>query len=368
MKIFHCHCGNTIHFENTRCLACGRVLGFLPDIGPLAALEPAGEVLWRALTPGTGLHRMCDNYRLQNGCNWMVPESDPQTLCRACRLNQLVADLSVSHNRVRWDRIETAKRRLLFELARLGLVVVGRDEDPQRGLAFEFLEDHDLRMEFSDSVAPVRRVYTGHRDGLITINLAEADPSVREQMRESMNERYRTLLGHLRHEIGHYYFERLVHDTPRLAEFRELFGDERRDYGQALEAYYAIGPAFGWEKFWISAYASAHPWEDWAETWAHYLHIAATLEIAHDHDFVVGGQRLRPSVLTAAESGQQASDYRIIDGTLAEALRHWTRLTVVLNDLNRSMGMPDAYPFVLSPQVTNKLGFVHRVVAAAATA
>ncbi|MHB8454143.1 MAG: zinc-binding metallopeptidase family protein [Acidiferrobacterales bacterium] len=366
MKIFHCYCGNTVYFENTRCFACNRELGFLPDKGALVALEPAAEALWRPLPPGAGLYRKCDHFRLENGCNWMLEESDPQSLCRACRLNRVIPDLGLPHNRVRWARIETAKRRLLFDLSRLGLTVLGRNEDPQSGLAFDFREDADPGVEFSDSIAPAQRVFTGYGNGLITINLAEADSGVREQTRERMNERYRTLLGHFRHEIGHYYFEHLVRDVPELTEFRELFGDERRDYGQALQAYYANGPLSGWEQSWISAYASAHPWEDWAETWAHYLHIAATLELAHDHEFVAESRQSRALTQAGDAYGQKARDYRIIDGTLAEALGDWTRLTVVLNDLNRSMGMPDAYPFVLAGHVISKLDFVHRIVTAAA--
>ena len=42
----------------------------------------------------------------------------------------------------------------------------------------------------------------------------------------------------------------------------------------------------------------------------------------------------------------------------------WNAVTLALNSLNRSMGMKDAYPFVLTAPVLDKLRFVHKLVQA----
>ena len=367
MKNFHCQCGHTVFFENTQCLNCGRALGFLPDQGVLSALEPAGDERWRALVPeGRGTYfRQCRNYRDENVCNWMIPEGDSQTYCRSCRLNHMIPDLSLPKNRTLWARIETAKRRLLYTLFALGLPAIGRQEQPERGLAFEFLADLGPGPEFADDLGHHRHVITGHRDGLITINIAEADAAVREEMREKMHEMYRTLLGHFRHESGHYYWNRLVRDGPWHAEFRVLFGDEQQEYDEALRRYYESGPPAGWQHSYISAYATAHPWEDWAETWAHYLHIVDTLETAHDYGFFISGRQVRPPATRSRSSKQRASGRYQTPASIDDLLGDWARLAVALNALNRSLGLSDAYPFVLSPAAAEKLRFVHRVIGAA---
>jgi hypothetical protein len=363
MKTFHCHCGNTIYFENSRCLACGRDLGFLPDALVLSAIEPAGEEeggnpgAVRPLAPeGHGrLYRRCSNYAEEGVCNWLLLAADPQPRCPSCRLNRVIPDLSEPRNRVLWARIETAKRRLLYTLFALGLPVVGQDRDPRSGLAFAFLADAPAGTEFTDSMGRERRVLTGHEQGLITINLAEADDPKRERIRERMNELYRTLLGHFRHESGHFYWQRLVAGGPFHEDFRTLFGDERADYSQALDRHYTEGPSPHWAQDHISAYASAHPWEDWAETWAHYLHMTDTLETADDH-----GLRLNGQPVQAPAPG--------MDPEFAVFLRDWTQVAAALNDLNRSMGLPDAYPFYPSAKATEKLAFVHRVIRSSAVA
>lgn len=365
MKNYRCECGNTIYFENAQCLVCGRALGYLPEHGVLSALEPGapgtdGVVLWRALAP-TGAdgqryrqhYRKCANYREERVCNWMIPEADTHAFCASCRLNHIIPNLDEPQNRVLWRRIEEAKRRLLYTLYRLRLPVVGHEDDAEHGLAFEFLADAPSEMEFTDDIERQGRVTTGHRAGVITINLAEADPSARERMRERMNEQYRTLLGHFRHEIGHYYWERLVCDANCLEDFRVLFGDERADYDAALGGYYANGAPADWQINYVSAYAAAHPWEDWAETWAHYLHIVDTLETAHDYEFMLSGRSLGAPV--------QRSE-RADDAVFDRLLQDWAALSLALNSLNRSMGMPDAYPFVLSERATEKLRFVHAII------
>jgi hypothetical protein len=246
---------------------------------------------------------------------------------------------------------------LLYTLYNLGLSIIGRDVDPDRGLAFEFLADQTSDDEFSNQVTPQQSVITGHRAGLITINIREAEDSAREELRKKMKERYRTLLGHFRHESGHYYWERLISNTSNLDEYRRLFGDERTDYQQSLDTYYQSGPPADWQVNWISAYASSHPWEDWAETWAHYLHMVDTLETAQDLGFRIHGQDV--SMQTAGLQATQGYMTRaVFDGLLED----WGRLAVALNALNRSMGLADAYPFVISSNVLAKLHFIHKVI------
>jgi hypothetical protein len=362
MKTFRCTCGNTLHFENYQCFECGRTLGFLPDQGVLSALEER-DGLWHALRPAAeAAYRKCRNYAEQDICNWMVPADDDDAYCVSCRLNHIIPDLSDPHNKVLWFRIERAKRRLIYSLLSLGLPIVGRDQDPERGLAFEFLADTTDGAEFTDEISPHERVMTGHRAGLITINIAEADHIAREEMREKMNERYRTLLGHFRHEIGHYYWMLMVNDSEWLAPAREVFGDDRRDYAGALELYYREGPTADWSEYYISPYASVHPWEDWAETWAHYLHMVDTLETAHDFGFSVLGKPVTSPKAVLAADTQYGYGLNVRRATFAMLLEDWAKLTVALTALNRSMGLQDPYPFVLSAGAKRKLAFVHQLI------
>jgi hypothetical protein len=252
--------------------------------------------------------------------------------------------------------MEQSKRRLLYTLYKLNLPVVSRKQNPQKGLAFAFLEDQ-VEDEFGDELTVKNYVSTGHNAGLITINLSEAEHTARIEMREKMNEQYRTLLGHFRHESGHYYWDRLVNNSPFIEEFRRLFGDERIDYKLALQAYYHNGPSLNWQNVWISAYASMHPWEDWAETWAHYLHMVDTLETANDLDFSIAGNQI---VDPLAELNRYDELY--IETRFTQLFNHWSQLTNALNALNRSMGLDDAYPFVISITALKKLRFVHHIV------
>ncbi|HSK39329.1 MAG TPA: putative zinc-binding peptidase, partial [Arenibaculum sp.] len=273
MRLFTCqNCQQLLYFENTRCERCGLTLGYLPDVGTLSALEPDGE-LWRTLAVPGRTYRYCAN-AVHGACNWLVPHDGPTPFCVACRHNRTIPDLSVPENLRRWRKLEIAKRRLVYTLLKLHLPLKSKSEDAATGLAFDFLADPDT----TDGGGPA--VMTGHDNGLITINLAEADDVERERRRDDLGEPYRTVLGHLRHEVGHYYWDRLVRDAGRTRSFRALFGDESRDYGEALKAHYANGPAADWRDTFVSSYASSHPWEDFAETWAHYLHIIDTLETA----------------------------------------------------------------------------------------
>lgn len=356
MRIFHCVCGNKLYFENTVCFQCSGTLGYLPDRRTIARIMPTEGEFWQAETAlgPAGQYRKCSNYAVHDACNWMVPADDTSPFCHACRLNQLIPDLSLRENLRLWYRIEQAKRRLVYTLDMLGLPVFGKALDPEHGLAFEFLRDPISETdEFFNQIGESQRILTGHRRGIITINIAEADPGARERMREQMREAYRTLLGHFRHEIGHYYWELLVRDTPWQDKVRAAFGDERQDYSTALEAYYANGPVQDWPAHFISAYASAHPWEDWAESWTHYLHMADTLETAHDLGLSVRGR--------AAELMLPGNPER-----LSAVLEDWAELTDALNMLNRSMGLPDAYPYTIGPAAIEKLRLIDEIVADAA--
>ena len=353
MKLFTCAgCDNPVYFENVSCTRCGAVLGFVPEDMTLASFEPSGDGNWRRIDDG-GAYRMCTNYAEHAACNWMLPGDDDEAFCTACRLNRTIPDLSVERNRALWQTLEVAKRRLVYSLLRLGLTVAPRSRDPS-GLEFDFLADTP------ETFSERGRVLTGHGEGLITLNIAEADPAERERMRDQMDEPYRTVLGHFRHESGHFYWDLLVRGGAWLEEFREHFGDETIDYGQALENHYANGPPPDWRERFVSAYASTHPWEDWAETWAHYLHIVDTLETAHAF-----GLRIRPRVDTDADRTVRHDSDAYTQSDTVSLIDDWLPLTFALNSLNRSMGHEDAYPFVLTPAAIEKLGFVHRVVCAA---
>lgn len=347
MKLFECQsCGQLLYFENTVCVRCGHSLGYLPGQAQLSALQPAADGRWQALGDLDHEYRACANAGL-GACNWMVPAESQDAFCRACRLNRTVPNLNDPERAALWRPLEAAKRRLIYSLMRLGLAVRSRDDDPQGGLAFDFLSAQD-----SDEP-----VMTGHASGVITIDLAEADPVAREQMRTDMTERYRTVLGHFRHEIGHYYWNDLVANTAWLEPSRALFGDERADYGDALNRHYETGPPADWTHRFISSYATAHPWEDFAESWAHYLHIVDTLETAQAFGMTI---RARAGTDPVLSMEIEFDPYRTADfDTLVQA---WVPLTAAVNSLNGSMGQPDLYPFVLAHDVIEKLRFIHRLV------
>ncbi len=343
MRTFRCECGNTLYFENTDCVQCGRKLGFLPDALTLSALDPAENGEFVALTQEVlgRRYRQCLNYSQQDACNWMVPSDDPDPYCMACRLNEVIPNLDKPGNRTLWIRIEQRKRRLIYDLRHHRLPVIPRSSRPDIGLGFAFLEDDPGGgHEFHDHHQG-NQIMTGHANGLITINIAEADDVERERMRVQMNEQQRTLLGHFRHESGHYYWDRLVATGPMLARVRELFGDERQDYTSSIDQYYSAGPPANWQQNYVSAYASAHPWEDWAECWAHLLQINDTLETA--------------VAIGLAPAG-------VIGGDMVTRADHWTKLALKINLLNRSMDQPDPYPFVLTPNVVQKLQLVDEVI------
>ena len=344
MKLFECqNCGQPLYFENTSCESCGLRLGYLPDQQVVTALREA-DGLWRSLAVPQPLYRFCANAQY-DVCNWLVGSDHPEIFCAACRHNRTIPDLSRPENLLHWRRIEFAKHRLFYTLLKLRLPLTTRREDAN-GLAFDFLSPP------ADGSAET--LVTGHAGGLITLNVAEADDIERERQRKSLAEPYRTLLGHFRHEIAHYYWDHLVADSPVLGEFRQLFGDEREDYQAALQRYYATGPAPDWTDRFVTAYASAHPWEDFAETWAHYFHMTDTLETAY-----VTGLAVNPKL---PQSPGAVFDFHPRDTDMKQLVAAWLALTFAVNSINRSMGLHDLYPFVLGPLAVAKLDFIQQLI------
>ena len=388
---FHCQCGQPVFFRNSQCLVCGTPLGYdceratllplMPATMPGAEYEDQATPLcqaWQAsqlqaapldgdgvATPAPAdnscassapfgpLYKRCRNLSTPAACNWLIGADDPHDMCRACRLNRTIPDLAdpdQPDNGYLWGRVELAKRRLVSSLITLGLPVASRmSEDTTRGLVFDFLR------------SPINgpHVMTGHDTGLITLNVDEADDAKRETVRKALREPYRTLLGHFRHEVGHYYWDRLVACTPWLDGFHQLFGDESLDYLGALKRNYEEGPPADWPLHFVSAYASTHPWEDWAECWAHYLHMRDTVDTALSFGLSVEQFDLEftPFTIDAVYQPEHAGAEQFL-----AFLNHWTRLTTLLNEMSRSMGQPDFYPFVLPRDVVAKLHFIHLVV------
>ena len=326
MRALECPtCGRRVFFENDRCLACGTSLGFEPTTFSMVPV-----VDQRCAAASTA------------GCNWVADGRGADGLCRSCQLTRTRPPDDDTEAQGRFVEAEAAKRRLVAQLIDLGLPIVGHAQDPE-GLAFDLLSSR-----FDE-------VMIGHEDGVITLDLAEADDAYRERVRTELGEAYRTVLGHLRHEVGHYYWMVLVRDAGRVDEFRERFGDERASYGDALAAHYGGPGPTGWDHAHVSAYATMHPWEDWAETFAHYLHLRDTLQTAAHTGVHLAGP-------DGAARPPHAGDG---DAPFDDVVEDWIALAGALNALSRSMGAADLYPFVLAPTVIDKLAFVDSLVRAA---
>jgi hypothetical protein len=355
MKLFQCQgCGNIVHFENTICVSCSRRLGYAAERQSMIALDPVSDgVAQRPLHAEAGSPQrryfFCAN--AEDGvCNWLIAEEDSHSLCQSCRHNHMAPDLSVAGNLERWARLERSKRHLFYSLLLWDLPAPVVGEGAQEPLVFDLLGDVQTEQG-------VKTILTGHDLGRITVNIAEADDDVRERRRVDMGEPYRTLLGHFRHEIGHYYWDLLVRDGGDIQGFRDVFGDERPDYDEALRTYYANGAPKGWQACFISAYATSHPWEDFAETWAHYMHIVDTLETAASLGVSLNMRGFADDKIHARVD----FDPYLSEG-IEEILDAWTPVSVAINSLTRSLGQTDAYPFVLSPAIVAKLTFIHKVI------
>ena len=371
LKRYQCQCGKPVFFRNSTCLACATPLGYDTALGLLIPLAPSQQPeQWQQCPPG-GLageinsatpkqYARCANLVTAAACNWLIDVADENNghqpphgrYCLACSLNRTIPDLSdPAHpeNGTHWRKVELAKRRMLAGLLGLGLPVTPKSEDAINGLAFDLLT----------SQPGLTPVLTGHDNGLITLNLQEADDAVRESIRSAMREPYRTLLGHFRHESGHYFWDRLIKNSNWLGSFRQLFGDESQDYASSLQNNYSNGPPENWCLNYVSGYGASHPWEDWAETWAHYLHMRDTLDTAESLGMAVNAQLLEFTPFTPDVLFDQN------DPAAAEFLtflNQWAGLTVLLNEMSRSMGQADFYPFVLPTPVVAKLHFVHVIV------
>jgi len=324
MRSFSCRvCSNPLFFDNVVCVSCGTALAYARPEHDIVPLRPDGIYV----DADRWVWHPCVNRDLF-GCPWLTElAGQPCFSCALTRTRPSDADLK---GLSQFPLAEAAKRRLIVELDALGLPIVTRDDDPEHGLAFDLLS----------SVA--ENVIIGHDNGIITLDLAEGDDAHRERMRMELAEPYRTLLGHFRHEIGHFYEDQLVGDANR-DRVREVFGDESADYQAAIDRHYAEGPPEGWEERYISAYATMHPFEDFAETFAHVMHISETVHTARAY----GLSTVDPSAFSSFRD--------LVTGV-------WVPMSTALNQINRSMGAGDLYPFVLPPAVLDKLELVSELV------
>ena len=340
MRDFLCpNCGQHLAFENSVCLSCGSALGFSLDNIALLVIS-SGEDSEHGGAVDSGQYQLCANLHVAE-CNWLVKVNPGRgavaDLCTSCKLTRARPNDADTAALAAFAAAEKAKRRLVLELIDLKLPIVNRDEDPKYGLAFDLMSSQP------------ENVVTGHHNGVITLDLAEGDDVHREQLRIAMDEPCRTLLGHFRHEIGHHYFHHLVGTAEDyLRRFRALFGDPDTDYRQALDRRYNCGPPPDWKTDYVSSYATMHPAEDWAETFARYLHIRDTLDTAAAFGFAPSGATFERRML-----GPSGFD-TIID--------RWLPLAWALNMVNRSMGRDDLYPFVLPTAVLAKMRFIHTII------
>ncbi|MEP1086757.1 putative zinc-binding peptidase [Algoriphagus sp.] len=344
MKLFECgNCSHTLFFENLSCEKCGHLTGYDHLSAEMLTFQPNTHPL---VSDRKGIaYKYCQN-REFGVCNWLIPAEDNREFCPACELNRTIPNLSDSENFSKWQKLEVAKHRLVYQLLALRLEILPQETNPEIGLCFDFIARQ------GDS-----KIMTGHANGVVTILLSEADSVHREQMRKQLSEPYRTLIGHFRHEVGHYFWDRLINrDQKVLGDFRAIFGNEQADYAASLKTYYQNGAPENWQDSCISQYATSHPWEDWAETWAHYLHIMDMTETAYYFGIAV-----RPKVKNMALGGSADFDPYTVQDFLT-IYNAWAPISFSINSLNRSMGIPDAYPFVVSHAVVEKMKFIHHLV------
>ncbi len=352
MNRFVCHCSNVLFFENTQCVACGSQVGWCPVCQRLNGLLDRADGTFQC---GFGdCHSplvKCHNYHVEHVCNRCLlanpNEVSGTRLCDYCRYNETIPDLSVEGNRERWYRLETAKRRLLYTLDLLKLPYGNAEDGFHLPLSFDFKADNHFSGNQWKTMGDHEQVHTGHLHGKITINLREAEDVEREKLRVSFGEAHRTIIGHFRHEIAHYYWELLIQDQQE-AQFIQIFGDyQNPTYTHALERHYKEGPPPNWHSNFISAYATMHPWEDFAETFAKYLAMVSVLDTAR-HNFLKNA----------------------VDPTKAQMkkmIQSYQSLGLVLNEMNREMGLIDLMPEILLPPVVEKLRFTHNLIRTASS-
>jgi hypothetical protein len=342
MKSFACpRCRNKVYFETIKCLKCKQALGFDAATLSMVAVEGVTAEDARVRKPnenGGGL-RSCANAG-HGVCNWLTTSADANGLCVACDLNRTIPNLSEAGSLPAWRDLERAKKRLVYSMLRFGLPLDASAAGRGR-LTFDF----------------ARNIGTGHLGGVITIDVIEADAVEREKQRQHFGEPYRTLLGHLRHESGHFYWMVLIEAANRLDEFRAMFGDERQNYQAGLAGHHAGAVPADWQALHVSAYSSSHPWEDWAETWAHYLHMIDAVDTAESEGME---PRAAGFSLGSIWPFKKTDIYR--EESFHTLMERWIPLTIAMNSISRSMGHEDFYPFVISAAVYDKLAFVHRII------
>jgi hypothetical protein len=349
MKLYTCaKCQNLLYFENTVCLSCGSPVGFDASTLSMITLTSTNGKDFTNINNNRQTWRFCTN-AIHATCNWIVPAAQTGEFCIACDLNRIIPSLNNPESLRRWRLIEVAKHRLVYSLLRFHLPVESKQGDEETGIAFDFMADND----------PKKRVMTGHDSGTITLNIEEADEAQRVKHKLDLGERYRTLLGHFRHEIGHYYWEVFFKNNSKGVEkFRKIFGDDSMDYAKALEKYYENGVPDNWNNNFISPYATSHPWEDWAESWSHYLHLMDTLETAYSFGIAVNPRKANDQQEMQANISRDPYNIANFD----EIIKMWLPLTFAVNSLNRSMGHQDFYPFIISNAIIEKLRFIHEEV------
>jgi hypothetical protein len=374
MKTFICSCKDQqiLFFESNNCVACNRTVGLddnFDKVEPYELDQENGEY-FKAARPEVRFQK-CDNHANYNTCNGMVnlntfvpATNEGEALCFACRFNETIPDLSIVEHIPLWQKMEVAKRRALYTLKALSLPLHNIRQEPEGGLSFDFIADRDVSDHFVSQLKDTKMVFTGHDCGHITINLAEADDVARANTKMALGEQYRTLLGHFRHELGHYYFDKLILDSPeKHALSKKYFGDDALDYQEAMNTHYKNGAPENWRDAFISEYATMHPYEDWAETWAHYMHIIDTLETAQNFSITGSTSGNTNNDEDLAELNLPQDAYFFSSQTsITSILDTWMDFSVILNSLNRSMGLNDAYPFVLTQTVRSKLSFIHHAI------
>ena len=331
------HCRHFVYLDTLTCPNCEAELGYHLVTRQFYGVRH-GHVVIDDMTWYT-----CSNREWS--CNWLVREDAPAGRCFACRLTRRRPAANDTVALEKLAKTEEAKRRLLLQLGDLGMPIVPWDVK-EGGLGF------DLISSLSDG----KPVMIGHANGIITIDLAESLDDRREALRVRLGEPYRTILGHLRHEVGHYFQNVLLADDELWARCRALFGDERASYKDALARHYKLGAPSNWHDGFISEYATMHPWEDFAETFAHYLHITGTLQTA-----AVIGIHLDASVTNLRDTDViPLVSYR--DEPIQRLLSDWEWMSQGFNRINRAMGFGDLYPFTIVGPVRHKLAFIHDIV------
>jgi hypothetical protein len=335
------HCRRFIYLDTLVCPDCEATLAY-----HVPSREFVGLREGRATVDGE-MWFACSNRGW--GCNWLVHEDAAAGRCISCRLTRTQPDADDTIAMEKLAKTEESKRRMLIQLGDLGLPIVPWYTQPG-GLGFDLLS----------SLSEGRRVTIGHANGIITIDLAESLDDRREALRVRLGEPYRTMLGHLRHEVGHYYQKVLITDEETWSRCRALFDDERASYQEAIKRHYSLGAPEGWQESYISEYATMHPWEDFAETFAHYLHITGTLQTA-----AAIGIQLDAAVTSARDTDVVPRD-SYADEPVQLLLSDWEWMSQAFNRINRSMGFGDLYPFDIPAPAKRKLGFVHELVTRAA--